>query len=118
MRTLAFGLATAAMLAAAVPANAQIYVEEGDWGYGYSSGPSYGYRDGPTYSAWGTWGPRTEVVVTAPRARIYVEDEAPRRVYRRGYAYDSYGGYAYAGSPYGAYAYYGYPYGHRSWRGW
>jgi hypothetical protein len=112
MRGLAVGLATVASLAFAAPAGAQsVYVNDGYWGGGYA------YRDGPAY---GSWGPRTEIVVGAPRARVYVEEDAPhyRRAYRGAYAYDGYDAYAYSGTPYRAYAYGDYPYrGYRSWGG-
>src|ERR1043166_203673 len=98
MRTLALGLAAAASLAFAVPASAQtVYVNDGYWG-----GSGYGY--------WGG-GPRAEIVVGAPRGRVYIDEDGPRyrRAYRGAYAYDGYDAYAYSGSPYRAYAYGGYP---------
>src|SRR5262245_38529690 len=84
MRLLVLSLAAAASLGCAVPANAQtVYINDGYWG-------------GSGYSYWGG-GPRTEIVVGAPRARVYIDEDGPRyrRAYRGTYAYD--GGYdAYA----------------------
>jgi len=110
MRLLALSLAAAASLACAVPANAQtVYINDG-------------YRGGSGYGYWGGGpGPRSEIVVGAPRARVYVDEDGPRyrRAYRGGYAYDGgYDAYAYSGYPDRGYAYGGYPYrGYRSWGG-
>jgi hypothetical protein len=110
MRLLVLSLAAAASLACAVPANAQtVYINDG-------------YRGGSGYGYWGGGpGPRSEIVVGAPRARVYVDEDGPRyrRAYRGGYAYDGgYDAYAYSGYPDRGYAYGGYPYrGYRSWGG-
>ena len=124
MKRLAIALAAAAMLGAAVPANAQgLYVGFGDgyyggWGgYGYGSwgpgtgpegyasygwGPGFGYGwGGPAYSyAWG--GPAYTYTYARPRPRasVYAYDTGPRYRYRRSAYRDWYGAYGAAGFGY------------------
>jgi hypothetical protein len=96
MRKLVFALTAAAALCAAVPASAQgVYVGVGNgwggpgvgigWGPGYYRNYGYNYWDGASGYAY----------AGAPRARVYVYEDVPRRRVRRNWD-DAYVSYAIA----------------------